>query len=85
MAQSVSDGFLELPGLDDNGARMSGSGVQGAAAGGAGAALEMQPQRPVMLPSREIELTLARLDPHLVAIHEMDPQAVSQFTPWRFH
>ncbi|HKQ93773.1 MAG TPA: CpsD/CapB family tyrosine-protein kinase [Blastocatellia bacterium] len=77
MAQSVSDGFLELPGLDDSGARIPRSGVQGAAAG---AAPGMQPQRPVMLPSREVELTLARLDPHLVAIHEMDPQAVSQFT-----
>jgi capsular exopolysaccharide synthesis family protein len=40
----------------------------------------LQPQRTVVRPSREIELTLARLDPHLVAIHELDPQAVSQFS-----
>ncbi len=37
-------------------------------------------QRTTLRPSREVELTLARLDPHLVAIHEMDPQAVSQFS-----
>jgi polysaccharide biosynthesis transport protein len=30
-------------------------------------------------PVRETELTLARLDPHLVAIHELDPLAVAQF------
>src|SRR5262249_51787724 len=36
-------------------------------------------QRSIMRPSREVELTLARLDPHLVTIHELDPQAVSQF------
>jgi capsular exopolysaccharide synthesis family protein len=32
-----------------------------------------------MRPTRETELTLARLDPHLVAIHELDPLAVAQF------
>jgi capsular exopolysaccharide synthesis family protein len=30
-------------------------------------------------PAQEVELTLARLDPHLVAIHELDPVAVGQF------
>jgi len=39
----------------------------------------LQTQRLLMRPSREVELTLARLDPHLVAIHELDPRAVSQF------
>jgi capsular exopolysaccharide synthesis family protein len=39
----------------------------------------LQTQRSLMRPSREVELTLARLDPHLVAIHELDPRAVSQF------
>lgn len=38
----------------------------------------LQTQRTMVRPSREIELTLARLDPHLVAIHELDPQAISQ-------
>jgi capsular exopolysaccharide synthesis family protein len=56
---------------------MPTGGVPGAAVG---AAPGMQPQRPVMRTSREVELTLARLDPHLVAIHEMDPHAGSQFT-----
>jgi capsular exopolysaccharide synthesis family protein len=77
MAQSVSEALPELPGFDDNDVRAPIGGVQGAAVGFAPG---MQPQRPVMRPSREVELTLARLDPHLVAIHEMDPQAVSQFT-----
>jgi capsular exopolysaccharide synthesis family protein len=77
MAQSVSEALPELPGVDDNDARMSIGGVQWSAVG---VAPGMRPQRPVMRPSREVELTLARLDPHLVAIHEMDPQAVSQFT-----
>jgi len=36
--------------------------------------------RSMMRPAREVELTLARLDPHLVAIHELDPRAVSQFS-----
>lgn len=40
---------------------------------------QLQTQRLLMRPSREVELTLARLDPHLVAIHELDPRAVSQF------
>src|SRR5262245_42267909 len=77
MAQSVSEALPELPRFDDNDMRMPMGGVQGAAVG---AAPGMQPQRPEMRPSREVELTLDRLDPHLVAIHEMDPQAVSQFT-----
>ncbi|HKC84955.1 MAG TPA: CpsD/CapB family tyrosine-protein kinase [Blastocatellia bacterium] len=77
MDQSVFEAFPELPGFEDNDVRMSAGGGQGAAVG---AAPGMQPQHPVMRPSREVELTLARLDPHLVAIHEMDPQAGSQFT-----
>src|SRR5262245_11870802 len=77
MDQSVSETFLELTGFEENDARVSMGGGRGAAVG---ASPGMQPQRPVMRPSREVELTLARLDPHLVAIHEMDPQAVSQFT-----
>src|SRR5215475_12939483 len=76
MDQSVSEAFPELPRFEDNDARMSIGGGQGAAVG---AAPGMQPERPVMRPERQVELTLARLDPHLVAIHEMDPQAVSQF------
>ncbi len=39
----------------------------------------LQTQRLLMRPSREVVLTLARLDPHLVAIHELDPRAVAQF------
>jgi capsular exopolysaccharide synthesis family protein len=77
MDQPVSDAFPHLPGFEDNDARVSMGGGQGAAVG---AAPGMQPERPVMRPERQVELTLARLDPHLVAIHEMDPQAVSQFT-----
>jgi capsular exopolysaccharide synthesis family protein len=77
MAQSVSEAVPELARFDEGDARMPMSGVQGAAVG---AAPGMQPQRLVMRPSREVELALARLDMHLVAIHEMDPQAVSQFT-----
>jgi len=77
LAQSVSEAFPELPGFEENEARMPTGGALGAAVG---AAPGMQPQRPVMRPSREVELTLARLDPHLVAIHEMDPNAGSQFT-----
>lgn len=41
---------------------------------------QLQPrQQALMRPSRETELTLARLDPHLVAIHELDPRAVAQY------
>lgn len=39
----------------------------------------LQPRHSSMRPSREVELTLARLDPHLVAIHELDPRASAQF------
>jgi capsular exopolysaccharide synthesis family protein len=39
----------------------------------------LQPRQALMRPMRETELTLARLDPHLVAIHELDPRAVAQF------
>jgi capsular exopolysaccharide synthesis family protein len=39
----------------------------------------LQPRHSLIRPSREVELTLARLDPHLVAIHELDPRAVAQF------
>lgn len=77
MALSMSEAVPELARFDENDARIPMSGAQGAAVG---AAPGMRSQRPVMRPSREVELTLSRLDPHLVAIHEMDPQAVSQFT-----
>src|SRR5262249_3102898 len=43
-------------------------------------ARHLHPQRTVVRPAREIELSFARLDPHLVAIHELDPHAVSQFS-----
>jgi capsular exopolysaccharide synthesis family protein len=33
----------------------------------------------LMAPVREAELSLARLDPHLVALHELDPRAVTQY------
>jgi capsular exopolysaccharide synthesis family protein len=39
----------------------------------------LQPRQSLMRPAREVELTLARLDPHLVAIHELDPRAGAQF------
>ena len=77
MTQSISEAVPEFARLDENDMRMPMGGVNGAAVG---AAPGMRPQRPALRPSREVELTLARLDPHLVAIHEMDPQAVSQFT-----
>lgn len=62
---------------DENNTRML---IDGAHVAAVGAAPGMQSQRPVMRPSREFELSLSRLDPHLAAIHEMDLQAVSQFT-----
>ncbi|HZF41129.1 MAG TPA: CpsD/CapB family tyrosine-protein kinase [Blastocatellia bacterium] len=77
MAQSMSEAAPELARFDESEARTPMSGGMGAAVG---AAPGMQSERPVMRPSREVELTLARLDWRLVAIHEMDPQAVSQFT-----
>src|SRR5262245_57030015 len=40
---------------------------------------QLQPRTPQIRPARETELTLARLDPHLVAIHELDPLAVAQY------
>ncbi len=39
----------------------------------------LQPRHSLIRPAREVELTLARLDPHLVAIHELDPRAGAQF------
>jgi capsular exopolysaccharide synthesis family protein len=33
----------------------------------------------LMAPVHEAELSLARLDPHLVALHELDPRAVTQY------
>lgn len=91
MAQSVAEAVPELAKFDENSPQIPMSGAQRAAVGVApGIASEeatlesplrhIQTQRQVMRPSREVELTLARLDPHLVTIHEMDPQAVSQFT-----
>jgi capsular exopolysaccharide synthesis family protein len=77
MTQSFSEAIPELGRFDESDARTPMNGAIGAAVG---AAPGMQPERPVMRPSREVELTLARLDWRLVAIHEMDPQAVSQFT-----
>jgi capsular exopolysaccharide synthesis family protein len=40
---------------------------------------QLQPRQQRLRPARETELTLARLDPHLVAIHELDPRAVAQY------
>jgi polysaccharide biosynthesis transport protein len=77
MAQSMSEAVPELARFDEGDARAPMGGGMGAAVG---TAPGMQSERPLMRPSREVELTLTRLDPHLVAIHEMDPQAVSQFT-----
>src|SRR5262249_61565640 len=77
MAQSMSEAVTELAGFDESEARRPMSGAMGTAVG---AAPGMESERQLMRPSREVELTLTRLDPHLVAIHEMDPQAVSQFT-----
>lgn len=37
------------------------------------------PHQSLVRPVRVTELTLARLDPHLVAIHELDPRAVAQY------
>jgi tyrosine-protein kinase Etk/Wzc len=76
MSQSISETHPDFAWGAENDARSQMSGV-GAALG---VAPGMQPERPMMLPTREVELTFARLDPHLVAIHEMDPQADSQFT-----
>jgi capsular exopolysaccharide synthesis family protein len=39
----------------------------------------LQPRQMMLRPAREVELTLARLDPHLFAVHELDPRAVAQF------
>lgn len=39
----------------------------------------LQHRQSLICPTRETELTLARLDPHLVAIHELDPRAVMQY------
>ncbi|MBO0859534.1 MAG: CpsD/CapB family tyrosine-protein kinase [Chloracidobacterium sp.] len=77
MAQLFSEAVPELSGFNENDA-----GIRMVATGGValGAAAERLPEWPTMRPSREIELALARLDWRLVAIHEMDPQAVSQFT-----
>jgi capsular exopolysaccharide synthesis family protein len=91
MAQSVAEAGPELAKFDENSSQIPMNGIQGAAVGVApGIASDeippesplrqTQTQRPVMRPSREVELALARLDPHLVTIHEMDPHAVSQFT-----
>jgi capsular exopolysaccharide synthesis family protein len=91
MAQSVAEAAPEFAKFDENDLKLPMSGARGAAVGVApGISNEERPfestlrhtqtQRPVMRPSREVVLTLARLDPHLVTIHEMDPQAVSQFT-----
>src|SRR5262245_33172348 len=77
MAQSFSEAARELGRVEESEAIVPASGIGGAAVG---VAPGMQPERPVMRPSREVELTLARLDWRLVAIPEMDPQAVSQFT-----
>jgi capsular exopolysaccharide synthesis family protein len=91
MAQSVAEAAPEFAKFDENDMKMPMSGVRGAAVGVApGISNEersfestlrhTQTQRPVMRPSRDVVLTLSRLDPHLVTIHEMDPQAVSEFT-----
>lgn len=77
MAQSGSEAVPELARIYESDARIP---MSRARVTSVGAAPGMQPERPLMRPSREVELTLARLDPHLVAIHEMDPEVDSQFT-----
>ncbi len=89
MAQSIAEAVPELVRLDENDAKIPMSGAQGASVGVApGIAPEEIPpgsparwaQRPALRPAREVELELSRLDPHLSAINETDPSAVSQFT-----
>ncbi|MGH9752438.1 MAG: hypothetical protein ACREA2_06595, partial [Blastocatellia bacterium] len=88
MAQLATEAVPELARFDENSSQLPMNGAQKAAKAAIGVAPGMasenlrhiQTQRPMMRPSREVELTLARLDPHLVTIHEMDPYAVSQFT-----
>lgn len=91
MAQSATEAVPEFVRFDETNSQMPMNGAQKAAVGAApGVAGEktslesplrhIQTQRQMMRPSREVELTLGRLDPHLVTIHEMDPYAVAQFT-----
>lgn len=64
-----------------NGAQRTTKGISSSEEGSLEPPVRHLPiQRSMMRPAREVELTLARLDPHLVAIHELDPQAVSQFS-----
>jgi capsular exopolysaccharide synthesis family protein len=87
MAQTATEVVPELTKFDDSDAQAPVNGKQKTVKGLSAddVLLEqpirhLQPQRTLVRPSREIELTLARLDPHLVAIHELDPHAVSQFS-----
>lgn len=90
MARRATDGVPEIPRLNENdsqkltNAKRLNERVTKALPDEEEHALEpqirhLQPRQSLMRPSREIELTLARLDPHLVAIHELDPRAVAQF------
>ncbi len=86
MARLATDTIPELTKFDETDSQLLINGKQRAPRGipAEEISLEspvrhMQTQRTLMRPSREVVLTLARLDPHLVAIHELDPQAVSQF------
>ncbi len=90
MARRATDGVPELPRLNENdsqkltNAKRLNERVTKALPDEEERALEpqirhLQPRQSLMRPSHEIELTLARLDPHLVAIHELDPRAVAQF------
>src|SRR5262245_4629135 len=77
MAQSVVEAVPELAQFNENSSQIPMNGIQGTAAGVApGLANDQIPsesplhhtqtQRQVMRPSREVELALSRLDPHLV-------------------
>ncbi|MGH9768129.1 MAG: CpsD/CapB family tyrosine-protein kinase [Blastocatellia bacterium] len=92
MAQLVTETIPELAKFDENdllapinGKQKTTKGLANSV-GGVGEEISLEPpvrqmqtQRSMLRPSRDVELTLTRLDPHLVAIHELEPQAVSQF------
>lgn len=77
MAQLSSEAIPEFARFDEGDMILPITVGMGAVAGSAPA---RQPERPILRTSREVELTFNRLDPHLVAIHEMDPHIASQFT-----
>src|SRR5678815_214653 len=85
MAQMATEVVPELAKFDESDSQIPVTGKQKTAKGVTTEEIvheqpvrHLQTQRTVVRPSREVELTLARLDPHLVAIHELDPQAISQ-------